>query len=615
MHAETLRFEHWTYRHIGDAGLSTAAMTLLSRLLAREQLGGARAILARSAGQPRQRQTLYIDFGGPLDIRGQSVPWWGLWLVEESDRKLFCYAATHPAAWQRPPGGRVLNRLAVLDPQAPWIDALAMRLASRTLDTPAARIATPERPSDVRILARIEGALLRAALNAFVESLDPEILAAVRTEGATTPDEFNAYCAGAAPERRNRLQAARAYPWFAAALRRDWRLRRAVVAGAPLTRTLADHYRVQPRTIEHTRALARQPSDPAAHATLLKRLDTLPAEYLPRSEEDWRVFHALDEPLRDLTEALGVPLPQLLKPLSKGWAIGLASLTENAGGALDVQAIFAMMQGAYRYGIRPALQAWRIEHGGVSVIPPQAPLAVFALWFGRYGLGRLAVLARRWHEDLNRFSLARVQAVETAPGLPQPDAPLAWPALIAGRHSHGPYHVIELTSPIALEQEGHQLEHCVGTYAAVCLEGVTFIYAVRDRYGRHCSTFEVRVAETTPVLIQHKALRNSAPPQDEQALALRFIERVLTRVTPARLAAVCAERRRLAEHAVASLDRLAMLDDFGALTGQIDEEDAVALARLTEGLHPAEARREGIAAYLMRSGVLAGAIPDEAGMA
>ncbi|NCA70644.1 MAG: hypothetical protein EOM91_11160 [Sphingobacteriia bacterium] len=158
------------------------------------------------------------------------------------------------------------------------------------------------------------------------------------------------------------------------------------------------------------------------------------------------------------------------------------------------------------------------------------------------------------------------------------------------------------------------MEHCVGAYAATCLEGNTFIYAVRDRHGRHCSTFEIRLAETTPALIQHKARCNSEPPQDEQALALHFIKRVLTQVTPAHLAAVCAERRRLAEDAVAWLDRLAMLDELGAFGGEIDEEEAIALARLTEGLHPAEARRERIAAYLMRSGVLEEAIPSLPGM-
>ncbi|NCA70645.1 MAG: hypothetical protein EOM91_11165 [Sphingobacteriia bacterium] len=454
MHAETLHFEHWTYRHIGDAGLSTAAITLLSRLLARDRLGGARAILTRPATQPRQQQTLYIDFGGPLDIAGQSLPCWGLWLVEETDRKLFCYAASRSAARQKTPGGRVLNRLDVLDPQAPWIDALAMNLAARTLDTPVARIATPDRPSDAWILARIEGSVLRAALNAFIGSLDPEVLDVVRAEGQTTPEVFNAYCTTTALERRNRLQAAKAYPWFATALRREWRLRRAVLTGAPLTRVLADHYQVQPRTIEHTRALARPPSNPSPHALLLKRLDALPAEYLPRSEEDWRAFRTLGEPLHDLGEALGVALPCLLKLMGKGWSVGLENLAKHAGGPLDVQAIFAMMQAVYSYGVRPALQASKVEHGGLSEIPPQAPPGFLPLWFGRYGLERLSALARRWREDLNRFSLTRLQALEDDEALPQPEAPLAWPALIASRHTHGPYRVIELTSQAELEQEG-----------------------------------------------------------------------------------------------------------------------------------------------------------------
>jgi hypothetical protein len=614
MHTEIIRFEHWTYRHIGDAGLSTAAITLLSRLLARQRLDGVRAILRRPAELPCHRQTLYIDFGGPLEIAGESSPWWGLWLVEETDRKLFCYGAKGAASRERP-GGCVLNRLAVLDLRAGWIVALARRLAARTLDTDVAHRATPDCPSQVWILSQIEGALLRSAVETFTASLDPGVLAVVRAEGAPIPEVFNEYCATAALERRHRLQAARAYPWFSAALRRDWRLRRAVLTGAPLTRALADHYQVNPRTIERTRALAELPPDPPAHAVLLKRLDALPAEYLPRSEEDWRAFRALGESLRDLAEALGVGLPCVLKPMRAGWSVGLENLAQQAGGRLDVQAIFDMMQAAYRYGVRPALQAWTAEHGGFVEIPVHAPLGFYPLWFGRYGLGRLAALAQRWRADLTRFSVARVQALEGVEALPQPEAPLVWPALLAGRHSHGPYRVIELTSQTELEQEGRQLEHCVGAYAASCLDGTTFIYAVRDRHGRHCSTFEIRIAETTPVLIQHKALRNSEPPQDEQALALRFIERVLSRVTPARLVAVRAERRRLAQHAMAWLDRLAMLHELGALGGEMDAEDALALARLTEGLHPAEARREGIAAYLMRHGVLADAIPIVLGKA
>jgi hypothetical protein len=302
----------------------------------------------------------------------------------------------------------------------------------------------------------------------------------------------------------------------------------------------------------------------------------------------------------------------LIKPLRKGWAVGLANLAEKSGGPLDVEAIFAMMQAAYRYGVRQALQTWQAEQGEALVIPPQAPPGFFPLWFGRYGLGRLVVLAQRWRDDLTRFSLARLQAIESEAAAPQAAAPLAWPALIPANHRHGAYRVIELDSQIALEQEGHQLEHCVGTYASACLDGENFIFAVRDRLGRPCSTFQIRITQTTPVLVQHKALGNSAPPDAEQALVARFIKRVLATVTPARIATVRAERQRLAEDAVAWLDRLALLDELGALNGTINEQEAAALARLTEGLHPAEARREGIAAYLMRSGVLEGPIPGKA---
>ncbi len=212
-----------------------------------------RAWLARPAALATLRQTLFIAGPAPLVLPGQTWPCQGLWLVEQADRKVYAYAATRrPASGEV--GGRVLRDLPLLAPAAHWVTALAEQLAAQTLTSPAARRAGPDRPSALWLLTQVEAALVRAALTDFIAHLDAEVLAAVRAEGLATAEVFNSYCGLPPEERRNRLQAAQAYPGFATVLREDWRLRRAVASAAPLTRALATHYQVEPRTIDALRA-------------------------------------------------------------------------------------------------------------------------------------------------------------------------------------------------------------------------------------------------------------------------------------------------------------------------------------------------------------------------
>lgn len=163
-------FSHWNHRRIGDPSLNTASMTLLCRLLAQGKLRRPRAWLAQPAALPLLRQTLAIAFDAPLLLSGQDQPCQGLWLVEQANRKVFCFAS-HQRPHPDQIGGRVVRGLAPLDPAAPWVTSLARQLAAQTLTSPASRRAGPDRPSDLWVLARIEVALLRAALARFSAGL------------------------------------------------------------------------------------------------------------------------------------------------------------------------------------------------------------------------------------------------------------------------------------------------------------------------------------------------------------------------------------------------------------------------------------------------------------
>lgn len=594
-------FEHWSCRFVGDADHAAACDALLERLQAQGQLIAPRARLYRPSSPAGPRQALWLDFGAPLALAGQDRADLGLWLVEQADGKVSCYGVERPTR-RHTIGGRVHHDLAVLQPDAPWVSTLAERLAARTLaatsfDQPPAR----------HLLEQVERSLISAALATFCAKLDPGVLAVVRAEGRATPALFNAYCAGAQSARRNRVQAAQAFPWFADVLREDWRLRRGVDRGEPLAKMLAARFQVRPSTLARTRLLSPPPAPLATRLALLKQLDALPPEYHPHRETDWMRCLALGEQLHALASALDVEPLRLLKPFRSGWRAGLTDLARRSGAPLDPDSIFEMMQATYEYGVRPALIAWRAEAGStLPDLPRRAPAGFYPLWFGRYGLERLAGLAQHWRQGLTRATLARLQVdLETR-------EPLAWPAQLPGVATRGPYRILELTSQSALELEGHRLGHCVGTYAATCLTESCSIYAIRDRLGHPLSTFEVRWSDDGPVLIQHKALANSQPAAAEQALVARFILRVLAALPPTRVAAVHAQRQAIAAEALDLIERLTELEHDGTLADEVQEDIADDLARLTDALHPGGARRDGIVPYLHQRGqaLLMDLLPD-----
>lgn len=117
-------FTHLSHGVIGDASARREANTLVLSLRLTGALHAPRARLYRSVPHPAFRQMLAID----LDLDGDEESFLkgkrGLWLVEQSDHKVFLYAARRidPAASI---GGRVLPGRAVLHPTAAWLEDVA----------------------------------------------------------------------------------------------------------------------------------------------------------------------------------------------------------------------------------------------------------------------------------------------------------------------------------------------------------------------------------------------------------------------------------------------------------------------------------------------------------
>jgi hypothetical protein len=137
----------------------------------------------------------------------------------------------------------------------------------------------------------------------------------------------------------------------------------------------------------------------------------------------------------------------------------------------------------------------------------------------------------------------------------------------------------------------------VASYAIKCLLAESAIFSIRDGAGAPLSTFEVRVpADGPPELLRHHATANAAPCEQEQAVARRFIERVLAMLPGERIGSVQQAHREL------GLRVRALLGKPDTLQEPLTPEE---LGRLGEAItiaHPAEARRAGVVAFLEQHG-------------
>ena len=594
MHGHSEIFLHWAHRMVDGELANRAASALLRRLSSAGDLPTRRACLYRQGPVPALRQALLIDLGCSSHETDPLVRLRGLWLVEDQKRKVFLYG-TDRCPHSSGVGGSSLRDLPVLDPGSLWFERVAKTAAARVLgvDPAAAGSGSSAIDKDVVLLAKVEHAILRAALAGFLEGLDDEVLAVMRAEGAADVETYNHFWNADGAFRRNRIQAARSFPFFAGPIRGDWRLRRAVDRGDPLGRELAARYDVQPRTIQQVRALVPSYVPPEQRAVLLKRLDQLPAEYLPKTDGDWAAFLELSEPLSDLATVLEVDFPHLAAPFSSGWENGRTLLSSKLGAEFDVAAIYEMMQATYRYGVCPQIRDELIAAGRRKSVPDDPPAVFFPTWFGRYPLARLAGMAGDWRDAYRQFSLERL-------GLRNPAlaSKLSWTGLFetAVGYSHGRYRVLELTSRQALELEGREQEHCVASYAVKCLMGVSAIFSIRDRHsGKALSTFEIGLVGDTPALLRHHARGNERPQSDLQALATRFVEQVLLAVPTSRIAAVRKARRELGAKVRGLLDAPNTIEDA------LSDEESEELAEAVVPLHPAEVRREGLLAFVERT--------------
>ena len=589
MSAGSAVFSQQQFYAVASAPEEPACVDIAEQLKTAGTARSPRATLYRNGPQPGLRTALLLDFGGRLPGQGPLAGRFGLWLTEHDNRTISCFGCERPLAG-RGIGGRVMHNLPVLEPGGHWLRQFAADLASTRGGPPRGNAgASAGVASLFEQRTRVEHATLSAALTAFAAELDADVLAVVRAGGTPSIATYNHYWTGSDRQRRNRLQAAKTHPRFSGLLCDDWRLRRAVDTGLPLTQALAEHFHVRTATIQRTRQLAPECVPDAALPSALQALDALPNTAMPVSSGDWSVFLGLHAGLMALAQTIGADLGVLVRPFASGWQEGLQALERKLSAPLDIDAMFEMMHCAYVYGVRPAVQTGLTERGSKRIMPIEAPASFFPLWFGRYGLQRLAQMAGEWRDAHGRFSIERLGINDRLGAA----ASLTWPALLPTQVSHDGLRVIELTSRHALELEGRRLEHCVASYAVKCLMADSSLFSIRDQHGQPLSTFEVRVPVAGGAqLLQHHAHSHAEPDAKLDAVAQRFVAQVLPRLPRETLDAARKGRRALGERVRGTLGKPNELDK--ALTPSELEK----LAGLIAFAHPAEARREGIFAFL-----------------
>jgi hypothetical protein len=598
---EHIDFSHWAFRELGDARARSAVAGLLATLRERGAFGLSRARLDRSC--PGVRSALSINLPEPIGEGTPLAGHAGCWVIETHNRNVRLLGTRQrPAAGQV--GGQLVHDVPVLDPDAPWVDLVARHCAGALLRRwgtgPLSRSAGTD-PLD--LLLQVEAALLRAAVHAFLGDLDTEVLEVLRREASGALSVYNHYWSQDGQPARNRRQAAQAHPWFQDTLRDHWRLRRTVDGGQPLAPVMAEHYHVPQATLRRCRVLLPTDVPKAARAPLLKCAAAFPADYLPRSADDWRAFAEVAPRLQDLAAVLQVEARTLAAPFTKGWRQGLEQLRERAGAELDPDAIFDVMQGAYFFGVRPAVADVLDEPNDDRELPSAPPASFFPLWFGRYDLPRLHAMAARWRVAYGQHAASRRLGSDA-----RATGRLAWPPLQSAGASHGPFRIIELTSLESLEIEGERLRHCVASYAVKCLLAGSCIYSVRDRAGGSLSTFEVDISRPVPTLLRHHGPDNDEPPQAQREVVQLFVATVLGSASPAHMATVLRARRALGE------PFRSRLGEPNQMPPELEPEEEAALAQAIAFAHPAEARRDGIVPFLQSRGadVLASLLGDPA---
>lgn len=528
------------------------------------------------------KTALWIALENEHELAGSFAGYKGLWLVELTNHKVFVYGCRQKF-YAKSIGGRVIHQLDILNSDADWIAILARHNSLSQVNI-AEALSDQKRLELADSLYKVEHKLLHQVIQAFIAQLDTQTLQVLQAEGSGDNSSYNHYAAGSPEQQRNRIQAAKSYPWFSQALRQNWMLKRSVDQAEPLATELGRIYNIRPRTLRHFQREPHYAVSEADKSALTKLVDAYSADYFPRTKADQDVFLQLAKPLLGLADLLHLEPLQFAKPFSKGWKKGLDSLEQYLDAPLDLVLIIDMMQASFYYGVLPLLSS----HKDLRHIT-RAPLSWYVKWFAIYGLKSLLTMANEWRLNRDEISIALFLEKNTS-------QELCWQPLLASVYQKSAYQIIELTSQQALQSEGDTLEHCVASYCVRCLTYASSIYSLRNCLGKLLSTFEIQFIDGQVKLLQHYAHKGARPCAEEILLVGQFIKQLVKKVPVEKILRVEKDKQLLGQKILSQLQ-----DPASVNQPRLEQSMLAQLQARVKFTHPATMNTQKIRAYFLQN--------------
>jgi len=399
--------------------------------------------------------------------------------------------------------------------------------------------------------------LLAAGTAAIADMLDPEALDALACIGTFDHAAYEFYAMAEGPRREARLQAASAYPLFAAEIVRQPAVKFAIDGRRPLQDKLERAFGVdQEGRFYLTRPLMKrfqgltQPDNGIDVDVLVRTLSQVPPDWFPRDDAEWDAFCDLaDEGFRHFGPAVGERADKLCPSAAGKWAATRARIAKAAASTFPPDDLDEEERRSWRpvgdesrRGLRSAFDgAMDMVHAfrdlvllpvAGSACMDDIPLSGAAMVLatetaGRILFGGKSLVAtmesqRHWHTQAHAVLAAREQlpgeeGEEDTDGIDV--ASDGWAPLCDQWLAPNGVSIEPLTDPREITAEGKGLSHCVGGYSAQCKAGTSHIVAFR-RYELGGQMRRLSTAEfTTPPegsselhCRQHRGRGNGTPP-------------------------------------------------------------------------------------------------------
>lgn len=373
-------------------------------------------------------------------------------------------------------------------------------------------------PDAVERIRTTTGELRPSAYNYMNGGLRSASLPSSKTKTARSPDSLSAmsnYRVPHATTIERRAQALATFPFLERVIaKREYEsIRSSIDTGEKLVDALAVHFGVSRGIIRLLRDVSV--SDLGRWGTqvgtLLRLLESIPANWWPRNPETWGRFVASIDAITLTTRqpiATSTNVLWLFESARRGFDLSVRGTEEMVRVGQEIDDMSDALRQALVWEVRRTTSPQRALSG------PKAVEAV-SRFKAAIGLVKLADVARRYGDAYRRATLRHAEEAQTLKGL-------RWPS-IGGPASYGIVNIVPLHTPDELREEGIRMFNCAASYVRYCHSGKCQLWSVQHWDGTRLSTLETSITtgpacSRSVVITQHRGSGNG-PPSPVAALA------------------------------------------------------------------------------------------------